>query len=77
MEQEIERKYFVCNEAKNLKKIFCFLDNCILLDPYEFFLLRTKYMSSAVKVLTNSPRISDITKTNLFQLYFLHNDEKI
>ena len=36
-----------------------------------------KYLSSSVNMLTNKFKISDITKTELFELIFFLNDEKI
>ena len=39
-------------------------------------LLRREYLSSAVKVLRNSPKVSDITKTNILQQNFCQSDEK-
>ena len=38
----------------------------------KFCMLQQEYTSSAVNVLKNSPKISDLTKTGFFQLYFSH-----
>ena len=43
----------------------------------NFFILGTEYMSSTANVLTNSPKISDITEEDIFQLIFWESDEKI
>ena len=43
----------------------------------NFFILGTEYMSSTVNVLTNTPKISDITEEDIFQLIFWESDEKI
>ena len=42
----------------------------------ESDLLRREYLSSAVSVLTNTPKISDITKKDIFRLNFSDSDEK-
>ena len=65
------------NGAENLEKVFCFLDNCVWIGWGTFYLLRRKYLSSAVNVLTNSSKISDITKRDVFQIYFPHTDKMI
>ena len=38
-------------------------------------LLRTQYLSSEVGVLTNSIKIFHFTKTDFFQLNYLHSDQ--
>ena len=50
------------------EKAFGFWDNCIWYCCGKFSLLLGEYLSLAVKVLTNSPNISDLTKSNFFQL---------
>ena len=40
----------------------------------KFSLLRREYLSSAVNVLRNSTKISDITKRDMFQLHFAQSD---
>ena len=57
-------------EVKNVEKVFCFLDNWIWIGCGKFLLLQTKYLSSAVNVLANSPKLLDITKRNIFQPSF-------
>ena len=42
----------------------------------ESDLLRREYLSSAVSVLTNTPKISDITKKDIFRLNLSDSDEK-
>ena len=42
----------------------------------ESDLLRREYLSSAVSVLTNTPKISDITQKDIFRLNFSDSDEK-
>ena len=39
-------------------------------------LLRREYLALAVNVLTNSPKISDMTETDIFQRNFSKIDEK-
>ena len=56
---------------------FCFWDNCIWRCCNRLSLLRTEYLSLAVNVLTNSPKILHITKRAFFQLSCLHNDQWI
>ena len=60
----------------NSERVFSFLDNCIGNGYGKFPLLRRKYFSSAVNVLINSPEISKITNTDIFELNFSQNDEK-
>ena len=43
----------------------------------KFSVLWREYLVSAVSGLTNSPKISDLTKTDIFQLYVLQNDETV
>ena len=63
--------------AKNAEKWLYLLDNCIWIGCRKFSLLRRKYLSSVVNVLTNSPKISHITNRDIFQLNFNHCDQKI
>ena len=53
--------------------VFCFLDSFICIDCVKLFLLRRE--SSAVSVLTNSPKILHITKSDFFQLNSLRSDQ--
>ena len=52
---------------KNQKKYFGFWDNRIWISFGKFSLLWREYMSLAVKVLTNSSNILDVTKSKFFQ----------
>ena len=54
--------------AKNSEKSFSFLDNDSWICCGKFFLLQGEYWSSAVNVLTNTPKVEDVTKTDIFQL---------
>ena len=63
--------------AKNGEKTFCFLDNCILIGCYDLSILQREYLPLAVTVLTNSPKIANITKIDISQLNFSQSDEKI
>ena len=40
-------------------------------------MLWREYLASAVSGLTNSPKISDLTKRDSYQLYECENDEKV
>ena len=62
---------------KKLGKKFVFLDNCIWIGLVKLPLLGREYLSSAVTVLTNKPKILYITKRDIFELNFLHSDYKI
>ena len=63
--------------SKKFKKYFYFLRNCIWIGWYKFSVLRREYLSSAVNVLTNSLKNSDITKRDIFQLFFVQSHPKI
>ena len=65
------------NGAKNSEKFSCFLDNWIWTGCGKFSPLRREYLSLTANVLTNSFKIWDITKRDIFQLNFPHIDEKI
>ena len=65
------------NPAKNLDKVFCFWDNCIWIGIVKLSLLRTGYFSSAPNVLTNSNKILQVNKRDLFQLNWLGRDQWI
>ena len=62
---------------KNREKVFCFWDNCIWNDCLKGSLFRREYLSLAVIVLTNSPKILHITKRDFFQLICNHSDQQI
>ena len=63
--------------AKMRVKVFSFWDNCIWIGIVKFSLLRTGYFSSAASVLTSSPKIFNVYKSNFFQLNWLGSDEWI
>ena len=53
------------NDEKNSLKFFCFRDNCIWNNCNKFWLLRRKYLSSAVNVLTKNPKTLHIAKKRI------------
>ena len=53
------------------------LDNYISIGYGKFSVLRREYLSSAVSVLTNSPKISNITKRDISQLNLSRSEEAI
>ena len=59
------------------KKVFGFKNKSILIGCGEFFLLWREFLSLAVNVLTSSPKISDLTKREVFKLNLSYNDEKV
>ena len=67
-----------CKKKKkknNTEKVFSFWDNCIWRCCDKLCLIRTEYLSSAVNMLTNSPKTFHITKRDFFQMNCLHNDQ--
>ena len=68
-------KLYFENSKRKSGNNFYFWDNSIWRCCYKLSLLRTEYFSSAVNVLTNSPKILHITKRNFFQLNCLHSDQ--
>ena len=54
---------------------FCFLDIYIRRCWNKLSLLKREYLSTAVNVLRNSPKILHITKRDFFQLNCLHSDQ--
>ena len=56
------------NVGKTCEKTFCFWENCIWIGMIKFSLLRTGYFSLAGNVLTSSPKIFHVNKTELIQL---------
>ena len=62
---------------KNSKNIFWFGDNCIWIDTIKHSLLLREEFSSGVNVSANSLKISDISKTETFDLISLGIDPKI
>ena len=64
------------NGIKNWEKNFYFLDNCIWIRSGKSSQSCTRYFSSAVIVLKNTPKISAKTRGDKFQINFHENDEK-
>ena len=60
---------------KQIRKSFSFLKNCIWKFCNKLPLLRREYLSLAFNGLTNSPKISHITKREFFQRKSLHSDQ--
>ena len=58
-------------QAKNSEKVFFFFYNCIWIGCQYLPLLRGEYLSLAVNMLTNSPKILVFTKRAIFQLSVL------
>ena len=56
------------NAARNWEKVFCFWDNCIWICLVKLSLLRTGCFPPAANVLTSSPKIWHVNKTDFFQL---------
>ena len=57
--------------TKNREKVFCFWDNSSWIAIVKLSLFRTGCFSSAPNVLTSSPKILHVNRTDLFQLNFL------
>ena len=53
------------NVGKTCERTFCFWENCIWIGMIKFSLLRTGYFSLAGNVLTSSPKIFHVNKTEL------------
>ena len=64
------------NGTKNWEKLFYFLDNCIWIGSGKFSQSWTRYLSSAVNVLTNTPKTSPITRGDISQINAHENEEK-
>ena len=58
------------------KKHFSFLNNFITIGCRRFSLLLVKYFPSAVNMLTNGLKISDVTKKDFFLLKFSQSDKQ-
>ena len=52
-------------------------DNCISIKDFKFSEPGTGYLSLAVNVLRNTPKIQHITKGDIFQIRFSQSNEKI
>ena len=61
------------NPKEKSGKVFLFLLSHLI--ALKLSKLRTAFLSAAVIVLTNSPKILHITKTDFFQLKSLHSHE--
>ena len=59
------------NTTENWEKKLFSLDNWILIGSSKYSVLGRKYWTSAVNVLINSPKISDITKRGISNSIFL------
>ena len=62
-------------QEKIEKKLFVFRDNCVRIGCVKLSLLRREYLSSAVNVLTTSYKALRLTKTDIFRLNYLPNDQ--
>ena len=56
---------WVLEMEQKMEKIFRLVDNFIWIACRKFFLLQREYLSPTVHVLTNSPKISNITKREM------------
>ena len=62
---------------RNKKKVFGFKDNCICIWHVKFSPPQKGYLSLAVNVLQNTPKVSDMTKGGFLQILFSQSDGKI
>ena len=62
-------------QKKKIRKSFLFRDNCVQIGCVKLSLLRREYLSSAVNVLTNSYKALRLSKTDIFRLNYLPNDQ--
>ena len=65
------------NGLKKFEKVFGFRDHCNWFGDDNFSKSRKGYLSLAVNVLRNTPKIFHITKGDIFQVSFCQSDEKI
>ena len=65
------------NAIKYWQKVFEFGDKCIWIASGTFSLLWREYLSLAVNVLTNSSKISDLMKREVFWLNLSQSVEKV
>ena len=63
-------------QSKTEKNVFSFWDKSVWSCEQKIWILRREYLSSGVNVLTNSLKISDLTKADIFQLDDLEFIEK-
>ena len=64
------------NGIKNWEKLFHFSNSCIWIGHAKFWQSRTKYFPSALNVLTLTPKISPITRGDIFRINLPENYEK-
>ena len=72
MDQEIDKK----KKKKKKKKKISFKVHCIWNGGGKFSQSQTGYLSLAVNVLTNTPKISHTDKGDIFEIISLQKDEK-
>ena len=65
------------NGEKNWEKVFCFWAKCIWIFCFQLSLLIREYLSSAVNILRKSLKNFHVSKSNFFQLNYLHSDHSI
>ena len=65
------------NEIKFAEKVFGCLDNYVRNGCGKFSVLRRNNLSSVINVVSNSLKISDLTKRKGFQLNLSQNHERI
>ena len=63
-------------EQKKWENVFHYLDNCIWIGSTKFSQFQRGYLPFGVNVLTDTPKISHITKGNIFQIRFPQRDGK-
>ena len=61
---------------KNSEKVFPFEGKCIWIRSDKFPQSWIGYLTLAVNVLTNTPKIGRINMGDIFQINFTQNDEK-
>ena len=60
-----------------LQNVFRFVDNCIWIGNGKLSVLWPEYSSSAVNLLKNSPKISDLIENDFFKLNLAQNDKNV
>ena len=63
-------------QSKTEKNVFSFWDKGVWSCEQKIWILRREYLPSGINVLTNRPKISDVTKADIFQLDDLEFIEK-
>ena len=61
------------NAIKYCETVFAFKKKCILIVCDNLSVLWAEFLARAVNRLTNSPKISDMTKRDVFQLFLFIN----